>query len=109
MTIPRAHFLSKGKEKMHNLSKDVDETGIKGFVGCSHRGSSVTVFPYFPATSEKWLNFGGYCGTTTLENSEVFSYQFSQPSMPFLSPFSGLALPYPSPFVPDLSTSAFQS
>ena len=68
MTLPRAHFLSKGKEKMHNLSKDVDETGIKGFVGCSHRGSSVTVFPYFPATSEKWLNFGGYCGTTTVEN-----------------------------------------
>ena len=107
MTLHRAHFLSKGKEKMRNLSKDVKETSINGFVGYSHRGSSITVSPYFPTTSEKWLNFGGYCGTTTVENFEVFSYQFSQPSMPLLFPFSGLALPYPSPFVPYLSTLAF--
>ncbi|RVX06781.1 hypothetical protein CK203_014972 [Vitis vinifera] len=44
-----------------------------------------------------------------VENFEVSSHQFSQPSLPFLSPFFGLALPYPSPSVPNLPTSAFQS
>ena len=51
----------------------------------------------------------GYCGMTVVENFEVSSHQFSQPSLPFLSPFFGLALPYPSPSVPNLPTSAFQS
>ena len=49
----------------------------------------------------------GYCGMMVVENFEVASHQFSQPSQPFLSPFSGLALRYSSPSVPDLPTSAF--
>ena len=58
-TLLIAHFLSKGKEKMCNFSKGEDGAGIKGFVGCPHRGSSVTVFPYFPATREKGLTLWG--------------------------------------------------
>ena len=58
-TLLIAHFLSKGKEKMCNFSKGEDGAGIKGFVGCPHCGSSVTVFPYFPATREKGLTLWG--------------------------------------------------
>ena len=109
MTLLRAPFLSKGKEKMCNFSKDENGAGIKGFVGCTHRGSSITIFLHFPTIREKGLNSMRYCGMTIVENFEVSSHQFSQPSTPFLSPFSSLALPYPSPSVPDLPTSTFQS
>ena len=37
-TLLRAPFLSKGKEKMRNFSKGENRAGIKGFVGCPHRG-----------------------------------------------------------------------
>ncbi|RVW53508.1 Transposon TX1 uncharacterized 149 kDa protein [Vitis vinifera] len=94
---------------MCNFSKGENGAGIKGFVGCTHRGSSITIFLHFPTITEKGLNSMRYCGMTVVENFEASSHQFSQPSPPFLSPFSSLALPYPSPSVPDLPTSTFQS
>ena len=73
----RAPFLSKGKEKMRNIAKGEDRAGFMGFVGCSHSGSSVTVHPSYPATSEKGLNSVGYCGMMVVENFEVSSHHFS--------------------------------
>ena len=55
----RAPFQSKGKEKMCNTAKGGDGAGFKGFVGCSHSGSSVTDHLSYPATREKGLNFEG--------------------------------------------------
>ena len=40
---------------------------------------------------------------------QVSSHHSSQPSLPLRSPFSGAAPPYQSPYVPDLSISAFHS
>ncbi|RVW86192.1 hypothetical protein CK203_046067 [Vitis vinifera] len=80
----RAPFLSKGKEKMRNIAIGEDGAGVKGFVGCSHSGSSVSDHPSYPANREKGLNFDGFCGMTEVE--------FFQ-----------------SPSVPDLSISAFHS
>ena len=73
----RAPFLSKGKEKMRNIAKGEDGAGFKGFVGCSHSGSLVTVHLSYPATSEKGLNSMGYCGMMVVENFEVSSHHFS--------------------------------
>ena len=105
----RAPFLSKGKEKMRNIAKGEDGVGFKGFVGCSHSGSSVMDHPSYPATREKGLNFEGYCGMREVEIFEVSPHHFSQPSLPFHSPFSGVAPPNQCPSVPNLSISAFQS
>ena len=105
----RAPFLSKGKEKMRNIAKGEDGVGFKGFVGCSHSGSSVMDHPSYPATREKGLNFEGYCGMREVEIFEVSPHHFSQPSLPFHSPFSGVAPPHPSSSAIDLSIPAFQS
>lgn len=105
----RVPFLTKGKEKMRNFSKGKNGAGIKDFVGCPHRRSSITVFPSYPVTRRKGLNSVGYYGMTVVENFKVSSHQFSKPCLPFLSPLSGLVLPYPSPSVPGLPTSAIQS
>ena len=58
---------------------------------------------------EKGLNFEGYCGMTEVEIFEVSSHHFSQPSLPFHSPFSGVASPHPSSSAINLSIPAFQS
>ena len=105
----RAPFQSKGKEKMRNTAKGGDGVGFKGFVGCSHSESLVTDHISYPATREKWLNFEGYCGMTEVEIFKVSSHHFSQPSLPFHFPFSGVAPPYPSPSALNLSISGFQS
>ncbi|RVW83327.1 LINE-1 retrotransposable element ORF2 protein [Vitis vinifera] len=94
---------------MRNIAKGEDGVGFKGFVGCSHSGSSVMDHPSYPATREKGLNFEGYCGMREVEIFEVSPHHFSQPSLPFHSPFSGVAPPYQCPSVPNLSISAFQS
>ena len=73
----RAPFQSKGKEKMRNTAKGGDGAGFKGFVGCSHSGSSFTDHLSYPATREKGLNFEGYCGMTEVEIFEVSSHHFS--------------------------------
>ena len=90
----RAPCLSKGKEKMRNTAKGGDRAGFKGFVGCSHSGSSVMDHISHPASREKGLNFEGYCGMTEMEILEVSSHHFSQPYLPFHSPFSGVAPPH---------------
>ena len=105
----RAPFQSKGNEKMRNIAKGEDEAGFKGFVGCSHSESLVMDHISYPATKEKWLNFEGYCGMMEVEIFKVSSHHFSQPSLPFHSPFSGVAPPYPSPSALNLSISGFQS
>ena len=105
----RAPFQSKGKEKMCNTAKGGDGAGFKGFVGCSHSGSSVTDHLSYPATREKGLNFEGYYGMKEVEIFEVSSHHFSQPSLPFHSPFSGVASPHPSSSAINLSIPAFQS
>ncbi|RVW47448.1 hypothetical protein CK203_086503 [Vitis vinifera] len=46
---------------------------------------------------------------TETETLEVSSHHFSQPYLPFHSPFSGVAPPHPSSFAIDLSIPAFQS
>ena len=105
-SILKALFLSKGKEKLPNFSKGEDKAGFKGF---HHRGSSVTVFPSYPVTREKWLNSVGSCGMMGVENLKVSSYQHSQSSLSLFPPSSGLALPHLSPSVPVLPNSAIQS
>ena len=72
----RASFQSKGKEKMRNTAKGGDIAGFKGFVGCSHSGSSVTDHLSYLATKEKGLNFEGYCGMTEVEIFEVSFHHF---------------------------------
>ncbi|RVX19478.1 hypothetical protein CK203_005375 [Vitis vinifera] len=76
----RAPFQSKGNEKMAILAEGENE-------------------------AEKWLNFEGYCGMTEVEIFKVSSHHFSQPSLPFHFPFSGVAPPYPSPSALNLSIS----
>ena len=76
-SLLKAPFLSKGKEKPHNFSKDEDKAGLKGFVGFPHRGSSVTTFLSYPATREKWLNSMRSCGMMVVENFKVYSNQHS--------------------------------
>ena len=44
-----------------------------------------------------------------MEIFKVSSHHFSQPSLPFHSPFFGVAPPHPSSFAIDLSIPAFQS
>ena len=44
-----------------------------------------------------------------MEIFEVSSHHFSQPSLPFHSPFSGVASPHPSSSAINLSIPAFQS
>ena len=105
----RAPCLSKGKEKMRNTAKGGDGAGFKGFVGCSHSGSLVMDHLSYPASREKGLNFEGYCGMTEMEILEVSSHHFAQPSLPFHSPFSGVAPPLLSSSAIDLSIPAFQS
>ena len=102
MNILKAPFLSKEKEKMRNIAIGGDGAGFKGFVGCSHSGSSVSDHPSYPANREKGLIFEGYCGMTEVEIFQVSSHQSS---LPLRSPFSGMAPPYRSPSVPDLSIS----
>ncbi|RVW66826.1 hypothetical protein CK203_064733 [Vitis vinifera] len=46
---------------------------------------------------------------TEVEIFKVSSHHFSQPSLPFHSPFFGVAPPHPSSFAIDLSIPAFQS
>ncbi|RVW97613.1 hypothetical protein CK203_046533 [Vitis vinifera] len=103
--ILRAPFMSKEKEKTRNIAIGKDRAGVKGFVGCSHSGSSVSDHPY-PANREKGLIFEGYCGMTEVEIFQVSSHQSS---LPLHSPFSGMAPPYQSPSVPNLSISASHS
>ncbi|RVW69476.1 hypothetical protein CK203_054478 [Vitis vinifera] len=78
----RAPCLSKGKEKMRNTAKGGDRAG---------------------------LNFEGYCGMTEMEILEVSSHHFSQPYLPFHSPFSGVAPSHLSSSAIDLSIPAFQN
>ena len=78
-------------------------------MGSDLRGSSVTVLPSNPEIRGKGLNFKGNCGMLGAENMEVNS---SSPSQSPLSSFPrscGLALPFLSPFVPDLPSSVIQS
>ena len=105
----KAPFLSKGKEKLHKLSKSEDIAGFKGFAGFAHHGSSVTVFPSNPITRAKGLNSAGSCGMMVVENFEVSSYPHSRSSLSFLSPSSGLAFPHLSLSVPVLPNSDIQS
>ena len=70
----RAPFLSKGKEKMRNIAIGEDGASVKGFVGCSHSGSSVSDHPSYPANKEKGLNFEGFCGMTKVEFFQVSSH-----------------------------------
>lgn len=65
--ILRAPFMSKEKEKTRNIAIGKDGAGVKGFVGCSHSGSSVSDHPSYPANREKGLIFEGYCGMTEVE------------------------------------------
>ena len=94
---------------MRNIAKGEDGAGFKGIVGCSHSGPSVTDHLSYPATREKRLNFEGYYRMTEVEIFKVSSHHCSQPSLPFHSPFSGVAPLYPSPSAIDLSIPAFQS
>ena len=107
--ILRAPFMSKEKEKMRNNAIGEDRAGVKGFAGYPHSGSSVSDHPSYPANKEKGLIFEGYCGMTEVGIFQVSSHHSSQPSLPLRSPFSGAAPPYQSPYVPDLSISAFHS
>ncbi|RVX16478.1 hypothetical protein CK203_006264 [Vitis vinifera] len=83
---------------MRNTAKGGDGAGFKGFVGCSHSGSSFTDHLSYPATREKGLNFEGYCGMTEVEIfelarlnllSESFNYDKTKPSSPHGAPILG--------------------
>ena len=106
---PRVPFMSKEKEKMRNNAIGEDGEGVKGLVGYSHSGSSVSDHPSYHANGEKRLIFGGDCGLTRVGNFQVSVHLSPQPSLPLRYPFSGVAPPYQSPFDPDLSISAFHS
>ncbi|RVW50842.1 hypothetical protein CK203_101821 [Vitis vinifera] len=56
---PRVPFMSKEKEKMRNNAIGEDGEGVKGFVGYSHSGSSVSDHPSYHANGEKGLILGG--------------------------------------------------
>ena len=62
--ILRAPFMSKKKEKMRINAIREDGASVKGFVGYSHSGSSVSDHPSYPANKEKRLIFEGYYGMT---------------------------------------------
>ncbi|RVW33139.1 putative ribonuclease H protein [Vitis vinifera] len=102
----RAPFLSKGKEKMRNIAIGEDGAGVKGFVGCSHSGSSVSDHPSYPANKEKGLNFEvgdyrlGYVGNPNHVEamsqlarlnllSESFKYDKTNHSSPHGAPILG--------------------
>ena len=61
---PRVPFISKEKVKERNNAIEEDGAGVKGFVGYSHSGSSVSDHPSYHANGEKGLIFGGDCGKT---------------------------------------------
>ncbi|RVW76018.1 hypothetical protein CK203_055322 [Vitis vinifera] len=105
---PRVPFMSKEKEKMRNNAIGEDGEGVKGFVGYSHSGSSVSDHPSYQRTEKKGLSLGGLW-MTKVGIFQVSAHHTSQPSLPLRYPFSGVAPPYQSPFDPDLSISAFHS
>ena len=74
---PRVPFMSKEKEKMRNNAIGEDGEGVKGFVGYSHSGSSVSDHPSYHANGEKGLIFGGDCGMTKVGIFQVSAHHTS--------------------------------
>ena len=100
---------SRNEVALNKFFSDKDREGFLGRVGFDLRGSAIIVLPSTPEIRGKRLNFMGNCGLLVAENLEVIL------SSPIQSPSSsiphscGLVYSFPSPSVPNLPRSAFQS
>ena len=94
---------------LNKFSSDEDMEEFLGRVGSDFRDSAIMVLPSTLEIRGKRLNFMGNCGLLVAENLEVIPCSPIQSPSSSIPPFCGLTSSFPSPSVPNLPSSVFQS
>ena len=100
---------SRNEVALNKFSSNEDKEGFLGRVGSNLRGSTVMILPSTPEINGKGLNFMGNCGLLVAENLEVIPFTPIQSPSSSIPPSCGLTSSFPSPSVPNLPNSTFQS